>query len=1138
VTSSTADPDQAVAALAECRRPFLIGVRHHSPALAVAMPDLLTLAAPEVLLVELPTELAEWLPWLAHPDTHAPVALSGARRDGSGLAFYPFADFSPELAAIRWALAHDVPVVPCDLPLALGGEYRSAGQHPAPLGDALRASSTGRDGEDMWDRLVEANAPGQPAEAVRRAGLAVGWALRQDAGDHVDPYDLRREAWMRRTLAEAGERPVAAVVGSFHASALVTGEQATERPRSANEIVTALVPYGFPQLDERSGYPAGIRDPEWQQAIYQAAGDPAAVERALSTAIVRVCRGLRARGHPAGPAEAREAVRLAVDLARLRGLPAPGRGELIEAMQSVLTHAEPVGRGRVVAKVAGDVLVGNRTGSLAAGTPRSGLAPAVEAELKSLRLPGPDDWERTVDLRLDTFRSTLDGNRQVALHRLAVLGVSYGVRQPMAGIGATDPLTARWSVSWTAATAATLPAAGLWGVTLAQATEGRLRAVRGQQIDAGGPTCAEALAGTLAAADCGVPDLVATRLHDLATVVPDAGTLPELLSGLDLLDRLRAGHLPGMPADVVAAEPDLVTVLDTAAVNALAGLAGSEQLADAQAVVALGQRSGPSGGLRLADTLHMLAVDGSPLMQGAAGATRVLLDLDPPAELGVRCTSWLDTASTPEARVALRQRLTGVLVAAPGLLELPAALDPLLDRVNTLSDKDFLDRLPALRGAFAVVGPAVRERIAAVVGEQSGASRLPASIDPAMLVDWLRADRAALDVLTAHGLSAPPVERDDRETTKPSVTAPTGLELPPSLRWQLILAKSGDRPQGGARYAAALDELYGADSGEGAAEGRRGGGASGGFPGVREWSGELADLFGTDIREEVLAAAAESGRLDVAMALDPTLVRPSVELLRDVLALAGGLPESTLGRLRPLVKRMVDELAARLATRLRPTLTGLRVPRPTRRPGGRLDLARTLRANLATARRLPDGRVLVVPQHPVFDTRASRANDWRLVLVVDVSGSMESATVWAALTAAILAGVPAVTTHFVTFATEVADLTDHVRDPLSLLLEVRVGGGTHIAGGLRYARSLVTVPERTLVVVISDFEEGGPLGDLLSEVRELVDAGVRVLGCASLDDTGTARYSVSTAGALVGAGMPVAALSPQQLAAWVGDQIR
>ncbi|MFD9741831.1 DUF5682 family protein [Umezawaea sp. NPDC059074] len=1139
-----ADVDPTVVErLAGHRVPYLIGVRHHSPALAAVMPAMLEAADPEVVLVELPEELGRWLPHLADPGLTAPVALSGAARDGGSLAFYPFADFSPELAAVRWAHANGVEVRPCDLPLALRGGGHSRGERgPSPLTDALRRTITGRDGDDLWDRLVEAAAPGQTAEAIRRAALLVGWAMREDsAGTGVDPFDLRREAWMRRAVGLAEGRRCAAVVGSFHAAALLHGPEGdtVEPDPKSDDVVTSLVPYGFSLLDERSGYPAGIRDPEWQQAVLEAEGDPEAVEAAAAAVIVRICSRVRELGHPAGPGEARETLRLAVDLARLRGLPAPGRGEVVEAVQTVLTHAEPLGRGRIVARAAGDVLVGHRTGVLAPGTPRSGLAPAVESLLAELRLPGPGSREPAV-LRLDPLRSALDARREVALRQLAVLGVSYAESTATTGVGGGDALTTRWTATWTPSTAATLPVAGLWGATLPLAAYGRLRARRADREQKGGHTPDDVLADLSAAAACGLPELVHDLLGDAATVLPSAGTLPDLLAALDLVDRLRAGHLPGTPGDVLDAHPLLARDLETAAVAQLDGLAGSEDPADAHALVELGQRhDGHGTGLRLASTLRRLADDASPLIAGAAGATRVLLGLTSPEVLGERVASWIDSATTPERRGVLRHGLTGVLAAASALLETPETLEPLLDRVEGLADRDFLDRLPALRGAFTSIGPAARARVLAVVEARTG-DRVDATDapDPELLALWLNAEHAALEVLRSHGLehSGAAVPLDEPSTV--DIPAATPGELPAAIRWRLVLGARGDRPQGGARYAAALDELYGQDRGEGALRGDAGADRSDPFPDVREWSEELRELFGDHVREEVLAAAAEGGRLEAALEIDPGSVRPSVDLLRSVLSLAGGLSEASLAKLRPLVERLVKELTAQLANRVRPALTGMQLPVPTRRPGGKLDLPRTLRANLATARRDSTGRVLVVPERPVFRTRGRKSSDWRLVLVVDVSGSMEASTVWSALTAAVFAGVPSLSTHFLAFSTEVVDLTDRVSDPLSLLLEVRVGGGTHIAGALRHARSLVTVPERTMVVLVSDFEEGGPLASLVGQVKELVTSGVTVLGCASLDDTGQARYSTAVAGALVAAGMPVAALSPQALARWVGEKVR
>lgn len=347
-----ATSEAAVAALAATGpgSPFLIGVRHHAPSLAAALPALLDAAAPDVLLVELPAEFQPWLGWLAHEETEAPVALAAVPGDGPGPgsagergpAFYPFADFSPELVALRWAARNGIPAVACDLPLADRAWAGRGTDTPAPvpgadsvpgpgegrgLSDALRSRLTGRDGDDLWDRLVEALAPGSTPEALRRAALLTGWALRHEAEarGEVQGTDLVREACMRRHVAEAlasGRRP-AVVVGAFHTPALLPSAaaaacgpvreaaetaqapeaaQAEEAPEALDRAAASgpgtdgrvyaaagtapctvsLVPYTYPLLDSRSGYPAGIRDPEWQHTVLDAAGDPAALHRRSS----------------------------------------------------------------------------------------------------------------------------------------------------------------------------------------------------------------------------------------------------------------------------------------------------------------------------------------------------------------------------------------------------------------------------------------------------------------------------------------------------------------------------------------------------------------------------------------------------------------------------------------------------------------------------------------------------------------------------------------------------------------------------------------------------------------------------------------------------------------------------------------
>ena len=352
----------------------------------------------------------------------------------------------------------------------------------------------------------------------------------------------------------------------------------------------SLVPYTFKLLDERSGYPSGIRDPAWQQSVFEAAGDPGRDHAAAASHLVEFCRALREGGHPAGPGEARQALRFALDLASLRGLAAPARGEIVEAAQAVLGHGDSLGRGQALAKALETALVGDRHGQLAPGTPLSGLRASVEALLRELRLPGPRQAGR--ELRLDPLRSPLDRRREIALRRLAACQAPYAQQRELVAPGGLPALTTAWQAQWTPSVEAQLNILTARGLTLAQAAENTLRLELRAQHEAGGPSVGETLTGLLAAAECGVPAVLAERVHDLIHVVIPTASLAELISAAQLADRIGTGHVPGTapaPRVPAATRPGVRAdpgghrgLIDAAALRHLDGMCGSQDLADAK----------------------------------------------------------------------------------------------------------------------------------------------------------------------------------------------------------------------------------------------------------------------------------------------------------------------------------------------------------------------------------------------------------------------------------------------------------------------------------------------------------------------------------------------------------------------------
>ena len=739
------------------------------------MPALLDAARPDVILLEMAEELQPWIEWLESPELIAPVAVAAARRDGRGLLFYPLADFSPELAAIRWAGQHGVKVQAFDLPLGVSESERpglgSRVELPderldllAPLNERFDAPSS----DELWDRMVEVLAAGSSAEAVRRAGLAVGWALRlqQVAAGGAPDHDLRREAWMRLRLEEALEanRRVTAIVGAFHAAALLEAHADAwpARKKAAAEVVTSMVPYSFALLDSRSGYPAGIRDPEYQQAIWEGGCTPATADKTLIVQALRVCRDMRLAGHPAGVPDTREAVRFARDLARLRGLPASGRREMVEALQTCLAQGEPFGRGRAVATAMQNVLVGSRRGKLPPGAPRSGLAPHVEKLVAELRLPGPTTVE-AVDVRFDPLRSDLDRRREITVQRMRLCGIPYS--EPLdAAADDSVTITRRWRLAWGPATSALIEVAAVYGVTLEQAAFGRLQALLNQARQAGGIPSGLRLQALESAAEVGLGAFAWAQAQELAGQVQAQASLAEIVQTIDILDRLRRGHIPGFQvADWQQAvmDSDLIPRLVASAVRQIEGLAGSDRFEDAQALLSLVQRERAAGSELLGDerlrhALRGLAETGSPLMQGTAGALRVLLGYDDAQALGERLGSWVDAAIDAASQPALAQRLRGTLLVASSLLEAsPQMTATLIERITSLDTAAFLRRLPALRDGFEVLSPAARRRFLDAIRDRLGGEVVDLRLDYAspLLASFAEAD--------VYGRAA--VERLDRE---------------------------------------------------------------------------------------------------------------------------------------------------------------------------------------------------------------------------------------------------------------------------------------------------------------------------------------------------------------------------------------
>jgi uncharacterized protein DUF5682 len=707
-------------------RVALYGIRHHGPGSARSVRAALAEQHPDIVLIEGPPEADGLVPLAADPGMRPPVALLGyvpgeARR----AAFWPFAAFSPEWQAIRYALAADVPVRFCDLPAAHqlampreeqprveraqdGRPQEERAERADPV-SRLAAAAGYDDPERWWEDVVE-HVPGTAVFGALAEAIAV---LRGD-GDE-DPRDAVREAHMRKVLRRAvkdGFERISVICGAWHVPALqdLPSAAADDRLlRGLPKVKAALtwVPWTYGRLSSTSGYGAGIRSPGWYDHLFTSPGQP--VERWLA----RAAAVLRDEGVPVSSAHVIESVRLAAALAALRGRPLAGLEEVTEAASAVLCE----GRDLLVALIERRLVLAERLGMVPAATPMVPLQRDLREQQRHLRLR-PEAVPRDLDLDL---RKPTDLGRSRLLHRLTLLEVAWGA--PHQGRAQNiGTFRESWQLTWRPELDLALIEASMWGSTVEAAATQRAAAV------AAGPAALDRLTGL--AEQCLLADLgdalpaVLAAVRDRAALDTD---VTRLMAALPALVRAaRYGDVRGTdPARLGEVAAELITRICAGLPSAASSLDEAAEKAMRERIDAVHAATGLLGDgtsrERWMDALERLASRCPPLIAGRL--TRLLLDgaRITAAEAGLRMSRALSPAAPAPAAAGWAE---GFLAGSGLLLVHDDALLALADGwLAGLTANAFTAVLPALRRTFGGFAPPERRAIGQRAARLDGSGR-------------------------------------------------------------------------------------------------------------------------------------------------------------------------------------------------------------------------------------------------------------------------------------------------------------------------------------------------------------------------------------------------------------------------------
>lgn len=506
----------------------ILGIRHHGPGSARSICNALAQIQPDCILVEGPPDANANIAQISHVDFAPPVALLVhtpiQKEDRPQSAFYPFAEFSPEWQALRYAVQQNIAVEFMDLPcmhrfalerqwqeeleqkiaeqaLSAENQNESESNEDDELEDEAQqvqqdaileyqrirhdpifvlAQQAGyTDSERFWEHLIEQQPhAGEMFSAINHVMTEV-----REYSESLLPEDLElsteqkleqyREAYMRKIIRQAqkqGFENIVVICGAWHAPVLADLKSTNKTDTALlkglpkNKIETAWIAWTHGRLSRASGYGAGVEAVGWYAHLWQhyqtAFQGQVDTEKLSIDWLSKFAHALRQAGHDASSAQIIDAVQLIQSLLQLRGRHIPDLDDLFEVIQSVLHHGVELPQ-----PVLNALLRDEKLGKVPDELITLPLQQDFLKQVKHFRLKLEAPHKQiTLDLR-----ETFDLAKSQFLHQTRLLNVAWAeLEDSNRSQGSFKEI---WTLSWQPESSLYLNEMSIWGSSILTATQ-------------------------------------------------------------------------------------------------------------------------------------------------------------------------------------------------------------------------------------------------------------------------------------------------------------------------------------------------------------------------------------------------------------------------------------------------------------------------------------------------------------------------------------------------------------------------------------------------------------------------------------------------------------------------------------------
>jgi len=748
---------------------------------------------PGAILVEGPDNANALISVMVHEETKAPFAIYYSYFDTTGQiseekehyrCYYPFLDYSPELAALRTGKKLDIPTAFIDLPY---GDILAASQEGAGLlkkeeeknnynDDYLLSRNsylqqlcekTGlRSFDEFWEKYFELNGLGEDSEKWF-GNLLTYCTLARDNTPEEHLWEdgcLAREKCMAERIREyarkeaASGKPVVAVTGGFHTPGLMellgaeSGGGLRSHAYSAEESLPVrkipekdqgvyLMPYSMEAADALNGYASGMPFPGFYQKIWENLQETdMPYESAVLDLIVSAGKETRRKEGYLSTYDEICACAQARGLAGLRGKREPGAYELMDAVLSSFIKGEYNIATDTPMRILRRQMTGDATGELCRDADVPPIIYDFQGKCKKFGLKSNSTLETEVTLSI--FSTPKHRQMSMFFNRMVYLDTAFArkIKGPNLQLKRDRNLLREiWKYKWNAQVNSALIDVSVYGATIEEAAIGLVK--EELKKDLGAKESAVLLTKVF---EMGLKEqlqAVYDRVNELMLADTDFYSLAEALKSLMMMGELAGLYESRMEFSglihlgcrkLIILLPSMTRIKDEDLEECMNALKLLYQLTGRDTDEEFGQERE-----FYFEALEQMCQDGE-IHAGLNGCIQgILYGSGRESAEGVEmvCRGYLTGTSEQLAHTA--QFFRGLFFTARDLVFIGGQFIGMLDEfLGCVTEEEFMELLPELRIAFTYFTPREIDKIAAGAAALHGKGKEDIMERKAIRPDW------------------------------------------------------------------------------------------------------------------------------------------------------------------------------------------------------------------------------------------------------------------------------------------------------------------------------------------------------------------------------------------------------------------